>query len=258
MSVRSAYDPGVPCWVDLSTTDVAAAVDFYSDVLGWRAEMIDDPAAGGYGQFYTGDKVVAGVGPLQAEGMPPVWNMYVSTDGAAAVADRVKNAGGAVVAEPFPVFDEGTMGVFQGPDGSVFSVWQPGNHHGAALVNEPGAFCWNELATRDVEAATGFYRSVFGWEPQTSSMGEFEYTEWHNGGRSIAGMMAISPDYPPQVPSHWMSYFSVADLDATLARAREKGATVVVDKVEAPPGPFSILTDPQGAAFAVIQLHENS
>ncbi|MFI9556627.1 VOC family protein [Nonomuraea endophytica] len=258
MSVRSAYDPGVPCWVDLSTTDVAAAVGFYGELLGWRAEMAEDPAAGGYGQFYVGDKVVAGVGPLQNPGMPPVWNMYVSTDDAAAVADRVKNAGGTVFAEPFAVFEEGTMAVFQGPDGGFFCVWQPGNHNGAALVNEPGAFCWNELVSRDVDAATRFYAEVFGWRPHAQQMGEIAYTEWYNGEHSIAGMMPMGKEYPPQVPSYWGTYFAVTDLDATVAKAREKGATVLVDRMDAPPGVFAMLTDPQGASFNVIQLRETS
>src|SRR4051812_20547102 len=100
MSQRSGYEPGVPCWVDLSSTDVEASVRFYDDVFGWQAEMIDDPAAGGYGQFtYDGEKV-AGVGPVMGEGMPSTWNTYIAIDDAAATADRVKNSGGTVVVEP--------------------------------------------------------------------------------------------------------------------------------------------------------------
>ncbi|MGV9307368.1 VOC family protein [Nonomuraea sp. NPDC003727] len=167
MSVRSGYEAGVPCWVDLSTPDVQASVRFYGEIFGWTAEMIDDPAAGGYGQFVRDGKRVAGVGPIMAEGMPPVWNTYVATDDAAVTADRVKNAGGTVVVEPMRIFEEGSMAVFQATDGSFFSVWQAGNHKGAELVNEPGAFCWNELVTRDPQAATSFYGTVLPWTPRT-------------------------------------------------------------------------------------------
>jgi uncharacterized protein len=258
VSVRTAYDPGVPCWVDLSSTDVPAAVRFYGELFGWTARMSDDPEAGGYGQFYYADQAVAGVGPVQQEGVPTIWNVYISTDDAAALAARVKDAGGTVVAGPFPVLEQGTMAVFQSPDGSYVSAWQPRGHHGAELVNEPVSFCWNELVTRDVEAATRFYGPVFGWKPHTQDMGGFAYTEWQKGGESIAGMMAMDSDFPAETPSHWATYFAVADLAATISKARDLGAAVLVERMEAPPGPFGMLLDPQGAVFSVIQLHEQA
>ncbi|MDR8409229.1 VOC family protein [Nonomuraea sp. 3-1Str] len=257
MSERSAYEPGVPCWVDLSSSDVGASVRFYGEVFGWRAEMADDPAAGGYGQFFHGDKRVAGVGPLYGEGMPPHWNTYVAVEDADATVDRVKNAGGAVVAGPMQVMEEGRMAVLQSPDGAYASIWQAGRHPGAELVNEPVSFCWAELVTRDPGAAERFYRTVFGWTPQPQQMDGVTYTEWHSGGRGVAGMIEMSPMYPPETPSHWMVYFAVADLDATIAAARRGGAQILVDSMDAPPGRFGMLTDPQGAALSVIQLTEN-
>ncbi|MFI6315953.1 VOC family protein [Nonomuraea sp. NPDC050556] len=257
MSERNGYQPGVPCWVDLSSTDVPASTRFYGDLFGWSAEMVDDPAAGGYGQFVYNGKKVAGVGPSFAEGMPSVWNVYVSTSDIAATADKVKNSGGQVVMEPMAIFEEGSMAVFQTPDGAFVSAWQPGNHQGAELVNEPGAFCWNELVSSDVEAAKRFYPSAFGWTEHTQEMEGMQYTEWQIGGDSVAGMMAMSPDYPEGTPSHWSTYFAVADLDATIAKARELGATVMVDAMDSPFGRFGMLMDPQGAGLAVIQLNEN-
>ncbi|WP_113704265.1 VOC family protein [Nonomuraea lactucae] len=256
MSQRSGYEPGVPCWVDLSSTDVDASVRFYGEVFGWSAEMIDDPEAGGYGQFVHDGKKVAGVGPVFNEGMPSVWNTYVATEDAAATADRAKNAGGTVVMEPMQIFEEGRMAIFQGPDGAFVSVWEAGRHKGAELVNEPVSFCWNELVTRDVAAAERFYQTVFGWTPNPQEMDGVTYTEWQAGGRSIAGMMEMSPNYPPETPSHWMVYFAVADLDDTIANATRLGANVLIDSMEAPPGRFGMFIDPQGAAVSVIQLTE--
>ncbi|WP_327091827.1 VOC family protein [Nonomuraea sp. NBC_01738] len=258
MSVRNGYDSGVPCWIDLSTTDVAGAREFYGTLFGWTAEMVDDPAAGGYGQFHYEGKKVAGLGPTFTPGSPPVWNVYVATDDAAATADRAKNAGGTIVVDPMAVFGEGTMAVFQGPDSAFLSVWQAGNHTGAELVNEPNSFTWNELVTRDIGAATEFLSTVFGWTPMTEAMGEMEYTTWMNDGKPIAGMMTMPDAVPGEVPSHWTTYIAVADLDATMANARELGANVIFDRMDAPPGPFGQFIDPQGASLAVIQLHEIS
>lgn len=257
MSLRSGYEPGVPCWVDLSSTDVDASVHFYGEVLGWRAEMVDDPEAGGYGQFFHEGRNVAGVGPVFAEGMPSVWNTYVATEDAAATADRVEDAGGTVVMPPMQIFEQGTMAVFRGPDGAHVCVWQAGRHKGAELVNEPVSLCWNELVTRDVAAAERFYPAVFGWTPRPQEMDGVTYTEWLSGGASVAGMMEMSPNYPPETPSHWMVYFAVADLDDTVAAARRLGASVLIDAMESPPGRFGMFVDPQGAALSVIQLTEN-
>ncbi|MER6948977.1 VOC family protein [Nonomuraea sp. NPDC000554] len=256
MSHHRGFASGVPSWVDLSSTDVDASVRFYGRLFGWQAEMIDDPEAGGYGQFvYDGDKV-AGVGPVSGEGMPSAWNTYVATDDAAVTADRVKNAGGTVVMEPMRIFEEGTMAIFQAPDQSFVSVWQAGNHKGAQLVNEPGAFCWNELVSRDVPAAERFYSSVFGWTPNTQDMGGMRYTEWQLGGDSIGGMIEMPGDYPPDTPSFWMVYFAVADLDRAVGDARRLGANVLVESMDTPAGRFAMCVDPQGAPFSMIQLSE--
>jgi uncharacterized protein len=256
MSQRSGYDPGVPCWVDLSSTDVAASARFYGAIFGWEADMIDDPAAGGYGMFTYQGKKVAGVGPVMGEAKTSFWNTFVATDDAAALADRVREAGGTVIMEPMAVFDEGTMTVFRAPDGSSTGAWQAGDHHGAELVNEPGSFCWNELVTRDPAAAEQFYSAVFGWRPELLDMGGVKYTEWHVGEPAVAGMMEMDSDYGAQTPSYWMTYFAVDDLEATTAAAERAGAKVLVRAADAPPGAFSMLTDPQGATFSIIQLHE--
>ncbi|WP_084958235.1 VOC family protein [Thermoactinospora rubra] len=261
MSVRDGFDPGVPCWVDLSTTDVEASVRFYGELFGWEAEFFPQPEAGGYGQFRSGGKVVAGVGPVYAEGMPSVWNVYVCVEDAAACADRVKNAGGQVLMEPMQVFDQGRMAVFQAADGSAFSVWQPGAHKGAELVNEPGAFCWAELDSTDVEVAARFYGQVFGWEVESHhaevpGVGPFAYHEYRSRGHPIAGMAAISPFHPQGTPSHWLAYFAVADLAATHAKARELGAAVLIDSMPSPKGEFMLFQDPQGAHAYAIQLNE--
>ncbi|MEO3870755.1 VOC family protein [Nonomuraea sp. B12E4] len=257
MSQRSGYDPGVPCWVDLSSTNVSAAARFYGEIFGWQADMAGDPQAGGYGMFVHQGRRVAGLGPVMGAPGASSWNMYVATDDAVALAERVGKAGGTVVMEPAPVFAEGTMTVFQSPDGSFCSAWQAGDHHGAELVNEPVSFCWNELVTRDLATAEGFYAAVFGWTPNLLEIEGSKYTEWRAGDRTVAGMMEMSADYPPSTPSFWMTYFAVADLDATAAAAERAGADMAVCGAEAPPGRFSILTDPQGAAFSIIQLHQS-
>ncbi|MEU1727401.1 VOC family protein [Actinomadura sp. ATCC 39365] len=258
MSRRSGYDPGVPCWVDLASTDVPGSARFYGDLFGWRADMVDDPAAGGYGMFVHEGSKVAGIGPVRGGGSTSLWNTYVATDDAAALAGRVRDAGGTVVAEPMAIFDEGTMVALRAPDGSYAAAWQAAAHAGAELVNEPGSFCWNELCTRDAPAAERFYSAVFGWTSRTSDLGGMAYTEWVAGEAAVAGMIPMPAEAPAELPSFWLTYFAVADLDAALHAAADAGADVLTGVTEAPPGRFAQLIDPQGAAFGVIQLNETS
>ena len=59
------------------------------------------------------------------------------------------------------------------------------------------------------------------------------------------------------MPPHWLSYFGVADVDKSTARAIELGAKVLLEPHDVPNiGRFAIIRDPQGAAFAVIRLSD--
>lgn len=256
MGERSGYEPGVPCWVDLSSSEPKAAAAFYQEVFGWETDWDPRPEAGGYGQFLLGGKPVAGVGPTFGEGAPSVWNTYMATADAAATAAAVRENGGAVVMEPMEVLDAGAMAVFQDPTGAFFSAWQAGRHFGAQVVNIPGALCWNELSSRDIEAAKLFYPAVFGWETRPADAENPDYTECRIGGRAIAGMMSMPPGVPAEVPAYWLPYFAVRDCDATLAEVSRLGGGVYMPPMDLPVGRFAVLADPQAATFAIIAMSE--
>src|SRR5215475_2151894 len=165
MSVRTSYEPGTPCWVDLGSPDLDASVEFYSSLLGWEVPESENPEqTGGYRRAMKNGKDVAGMMPLMQEGQPPAWSNYVSVADADTVAAKVTENGGSVIAEPMDVMELGRMAVFADPTGAVFGIWQPGTFTGAGLVNEPGALAWNELNTRDLAASKDFYGAVFGWD----------------------------------------------------------------------------------------------
>ena len=250
----SSYAPGTPLWVDHTSPDVQSAVSFYSDLFGWQAQDMGEEA-GHYTMFSSNGKVVAATTPPMSPGNPPAWSTYISTDNVEETARRVDGSGGKTLVPPMQVMDQGSMGVFADPSGAVFAAWQPAAMHGAELVNTPVSFCWNELATRDMEAAKGFYSKVFDWGIKSNKMPDGgEYVEWQVGGRSIAGGAGMGSMYPPQVPPHWLVYFAVASADETLKKAQELGARVMSPAMDIPQGRFAMLSDPQGAAFAIIQL----
>jgi uncharacterized protein len=247
----SEHAPGTPSWVDLGSPDLDASVRFYGELFGWEAtEAGPVEETGGYRMFSLRGKWVAGLGPLQ-EGQPPSWTTYVSVADAAETAEKVQAAGGQTYLAPMDVLDVGRMAIFADPAGAVFAVWQPRAHKGAQVVNEPGALSWTQVNTRDVEGAKAFYGAVFGWGAETSSTGEGTYTEWKLGGRSIAGMLEMGEDFPPEVPPHWLAYFGVADCDAAAAQIEQLGGQVHVPPTDIPEGRFAVGADPQGASFGV-------
>lgn len=246
MPVMTRYDHGVPSWVDLSTPDVASASAFYGALLGWQAQDLG-PDSGHYTMQTVDGHPVAAIAPAQDPG-PPRWTTYVDVDHADKAAAAVAEAGGEVVVAPMDVMTAGRMAVFRDLTGALIAAWQPGDHTGAGLVNEAGSFVWSELSTSDVGRARAFYTAVFGW----CWGGTDDYAEAQVGGRSVAGVMPRPPAMPAGVPDSWLVYFATADLDADTDEAKRLGATVTVPPTEIPStGHFSVLLDPQGAAFAL-------
>jgi hypothetical protein len=250
------YAPGTPSWVELSTPDTDASAAFYRDVLGWSATEPGAAETGGYRMFQHDGKNVAGLMGHMQEGQPTAWATYVSVADAEKTAESVTDDGGTVVAAPMDVMDLGRMAIFADPTGAVFGVWQPGSFAGADLVNEPVSLMWNEIHTPDVETDKAFYASVFGW---AAGKPAFEgapdtYTVWQLDGHNVGGMMQmVEGMFPAGTPPHWSVCFAVADADATVAKARERGTTVVAEPVDMPIGRFAAIIDPQGAWFTIMQ-----
>jgi predicted enzyme related to lactoylglutathione lyase len=256
----SSHIPGTFSWPELATTDQKGGVAFYRALFGWN---VDERPAGPdetYSMFRLGDKEVAAGCSLRPEerkaGVPSHWNMYVSVTNADDAVKRAEQLGAKVLAPPFDVMDVGRMAVLQDPTGAVFQLWQAKNHIGARVLNEPGALCWTELATRDTKSAESFYTQLFGWSAKHSAPDSpMEYTEFSIQGQPSIGMMPMPATMPPGVPSYWMPYFQVSDCDATTAKAKELGAGVMVPPQDIPStGRFAVLQDPQGAVFAVFRF----
>ena len=245
----AVYAPGTPCYVDLSSPEPDKSKVFYTSLFGWEAQG----GVGGYYLLTCKGKRVAGAGPAQEPGRPAAWATYVATENADETARKVKDAGGKVLARPFDVLTAGRMAVFRDPTGASFSVWQSRDFAGAELINEPGSLGWAELQTRDMATARTFYKNVFGWDARDNAMaGGGTYSEWLLNGESIGGGIQMGVNFPPNLPSNWLTYFAVADTDTTVKKTQELGGKVIVPPTTIARGRFSVLSDPQGGVFTVI------
>jgi predicted enzyme related to lactoylglutathione lyase len=246
-----AYAPGVPSWVDIGLPDIQAGADFYAALFGWECP-VGEEEFGGYRVCTLNGQTVAGLGPAMNPG-PPYWSTYVNVVSADETVAKAEAAGGSVIVPAMDVGPAGRMAFFADPAGAVIGVWQPGEHPGAGVVNEPGALCWNELLTNDIAQSIEFYGAVFGWTAETHE-GEMPYTEFAVDGRAIAGMMTIPPMAPEGMPPNWGAYFAVGDTDDAVTRVQALGGSLIVGPMDIEPGRFAVVADPQGAVFNVIAL----
>ena len=257
MSERDEYPTGVPCWVDTLQVDVRAALDFYGQLFGWEFDG-PGPLPGGLpGQYFVAQlrgREVAGIGSLPDGGGQAIaaWNTYVRVGSTDEVAQRAPAAGGTVLLAPFDASPAGRGAVLADPAGAAICIWEPGERPGAAVVNEPNAWTMSSLHTPDPAGAAPFYGELFAWEPEPQG----PVTAWRRPGYvgepHQSDVVAVMAPPDPSIPPHWNVSFLVADADAFVERARELGATTLVEPVDTPTGlRAAALADPQGAAFSV-------
>jgi predicted enzyme related to lactoylglutathione lyase len=277
MPERADYLPGVPCWVDTNQPDPDAAAEFYGGLFGWEFEnVIPEAVPGKYFLARIRGLEVGGIGSTP-EGAPHAvdWNTYIRVENADETAAKVRDVGGAVIADPFDVADAGRMAVCRDTEGAVFCIWQANRRKGAMIVNEHGSVNFNNLNTRDPEAAKAFYGPVFGWTTlelgpgaeMWTLPGYGDYLERDNpdlrkntveaggpeGFVDVVASIIVLGDDQADVPAHWSIQFGANNADDIAAKAVQLGGTVVAPPMEVPWARITVIRDPGGATFIAAQ-----
>lgn len=258
MTTRMNAPPGVPCWVDLWTSDVDEARRFYGELFGWTAED-PVPEFGGYFSFLREGTPIAGamgdMGDEQSEFFMPAndtWKIYLATADAEASAKAAVAAGAELIGEVMAVGELGAQGVLIDPTGAEFGFWQASTHPGFTVLDEPGAPSWFEMHTRDFAAAKAFYPPVLGIEAEiVGDSDEFRYLTLNGPSDcgQVAGIMDASIWPAGDRDSYWTVYFCVADVDAALEKVTSLGGSVVAAAEDTPYGRLATVADPMGAEF---------
>lgn len=118
------------------------------------------------------------------------------------------------------------------------------------------SFCWFELNTREVEGVKKFYNKVFGWTTSPSQNPQMKYEHWHDkSGAMFGGIMDMNDPMWGEIPSHWMTYVLVEDIDKKAAKVTELGGNVCVPPTDIPNvGRFCVINDPAGPTLSMIQI----
>jgi predicted enzyme related to lactoylglutathione lyase len=239
-------------WYELMTSDVAAARDFYAEVVGWAIEDSGMPGMTYLLARVDGTQIAGMMGfPPDVPGAKPGWSGYIAVADVDAMAGRVTAAGGTVHRAPGDIPGVGRFAVVADPQGAVFMLFRGEGDPAPELpYATPGTAGWHELHSSDREAALAFYQALFGWTKDVAfEMGPMgTYQIFATGSVPNGGMMNGG-----HVPGcYWLYYFNVADIDAAVARLTAGGGTLLSGPNPVPGDIWTITAhDPQGALFAL-------
>jgi uncharacterized protein len=248
MGEVTTYPHGTFCWVDLGTTDVPGAKEFYGALLGWDFEDLPAGEDETYTMCRVDGKDVAGMHRhTEEEGVG--WASSISVDDVDSATAKAQGLGGWVTVEPLDIPEAARLSVIRDPGGAVVTLWQPKGHIGARLVNEMGTWTWNELVTPDLAAAKAFYGELFGWTAR-------EVPAPMPRAGFMLGELLVGGVHEPSgaergAPSSWTVSFRVPDADEGAVRVEQLGGGIILPPSDIPVGGFAIVTDPSGAAFTI-------
>jgi uncharacterized protein len=240
VSAAGGYPEGVPCWVDAQLPDVDAGRRFYGELFGWT--FLEQGAGYGASVWAVLDgEPVAALAHKTDGRMPTVWTVYFATPDLGATTRRIQAAGGQVVMAPLPVDGLGTAVLAADPEGAVFGLWQAGGHPGFGVRHTPGTFAWAQLYARDIDNANTFYGHLF------------HEALFGPGAEPDFGRAPVADVFPEVMPPHFLVHFGVEDCEAALGAVSRLGGRVQADPFAASYGTVAVVTDNQGASFALLE-----
>lgn len=292
----AAYAEGAPCWIDAQLPDVEAGKRFYGGLFGWtfepfvpfaptdltvptdltdltdRSEGLQEAVEGPYADALRAclyGEPVAALVPKRDGRMPTVWTVYFATPDARDMADRIRKGGGQIVTAPVRVGQYGIGALVADPEGAVFGLWQAGTHPGfgrrrgtrgaggtggtggaggadgaGGTGGGVGTFGWVELYARDTATAEAFYPGLF----HDALFGP--------GATREFGRAHISDVFPAEMPPHFLVHFGVRDCEALLGTVARLGGRVRVPPFETSYGRVAVVSDNQGASFALFERRD--
>ena len=249
----SSGEPGVVCWFELLTYDAGAASSFYADLFGWQMER------GQRGNYLVNHEGALIGGITQIPRRDPdtdesTWLMGITVSDLPAAVAAARRLGAEVHRDVSHTEGMAQWAAIEDPQGAQVLLLIPERQLGGSPGN--GSWIWAELWTDDPAASTTFYTEVIGWEHGEEERADGAYPTFQSGGEPRAGIVPIEEG---RVDPGWAPYLGVADLAATLARAKELGGQVLLEPAEeVAGGRVAALADPTGVAFLVYELEEES
>lgn len=258
--ITTDYVIGSPCWIELTTSDVDRALEFYGRVFGWTAESAG-PETGGYMTIRYEGALVGGLSPQMSEDQPVAWSIYYNTLDLEMTFRRAQELGATAYVEPMDVMGLGRMAYVADPQGGAVAFWEAGTLPGMERTDDPNTFMWAEMWTPSAQGAKDFYGGLFGWEFSDVELpgSDGVYSTVRPAGlgddRYFGGIMGVDPAdlTATDGTAEWHPVFHVTDCDAAAAEMKAAGGQVFMGPEDAPGvGRLAVGADPFGAGFVLL------
>jgi uncharacterized protein len=254
----ASFVPGSVCWIDVSSTDPVGSRDFYRGLFGWTYQALSHPGREQRTIALCGGRPVAGLAGVSVQaGRPASWTLYLASASVIRTAQLLRRRGGRLLSGPTTVPGQGRALIGVDPTGAVIGFCQPTGSWMFSRRTGPGSLYWAELGTWDGARADAFFADLFGYQQQQIGDGiNVDYTTWSVDGDTMLGRLGMHESWAdPGCAAHWMLHFAVESrigTDAAVDRVLVLGGRVDIDPYDTELGRIARVTDPSGAAFALI------
>jgi len=246
-------------WGELFADNVEAEKTFYQEVFGWQYENYGS-GKDAYTLIRVNGRPIAGIvhytKPPDAE-RSARWLALMSVPDVTRAAEQVAATGGKVLVQPKSLQGRGEISVLSDPEGALFGVIHTAGGDPPDAFPSYNAWFWLELWAKDATRMADFYRSI-GAYTVTRQESSGDRTELHlvAGGYPRAGVLELERK---DLPSTWLPYVRVQDMQKTLANIAHAGGRVVVaPSPEIRNGKVAVFLDPLGAAVAVAEWKDEN
>jgi uncharacterized protein len=251
-------------WYDLITSDIDAAITFYSKIFGWETETFEARPRDQYRIWkLNGEQIgdIVKLGPEHGPVTRPYWMSHVEVPDVDAAAREAAALGGKVVSKPTDIPDVGRYATITDPQGALLALYTPSTPMTGDYAPKVGEVSWHELATTDHRAAMQFYGKIFGWEKVDEvdvgppvgkylTFGAPGAKQGHGPNPPYGGMFTKPAGMTD--PTSWIYYVRVTSADDTATKVLASGGKVINGPMEVPGGDrIAQCVDPQGAMFAI-------
>ncbi len=248
-------------FAELVTPDIATAKLFYGKVFDWKFNDVQF----GRGRFAQATRNGAPVAELAQRPPPPglpqrfAWLTFIAVGNVDVEAAMVVKGGGKILYPPHAITSFGREAVLQDPQGAVFAIVDSSSGDPPDTLAKTGTWIWSSLTTSNPDLGAAFYQDVFGYDvfevPEAPKGQHFLLASGNYARASVNALPSSRPDVHPR----WIDYVRVDDVEAVAAMVQALGGQVLVPPhMDRHGGKLSIVADPMGAAFGLMEWHEDA
>src|SRR5579864_2700589 len=111
--------------VELNTTDLPKAKDFYGKLFDWTLEDVPMGGSDTYTMIHVGEGTGGGMMKHPMPGAPSMWLAYVLVDDIESATEKAKSLGATICKEVTEVPNAGWLSIIQDPTGAILGLWKP-------------------------------------------------------------------------------------------------------------------------------------